>query len=57
MGAQLRVETHLGRGTRFFFELELPECPSHRKPGRNSGPNHNHPGRRHSEQQREQIAS
>jgi len=37
--------------------LELPECPSHRKPGRNSGPNHNHPGRRHSEQQREQIAS
>ena len=56
MGAQLRVETHLGQGTRFFFELELPECPSHRKPGRNSGPDPNHPGRRHSEQ-REQIAS
>jgi len=55
MGAQLRVETHLGQGTRFFFELELPECPSHRKPGRNSGPDPNHPGRRHSEQ-REQIA-
>jgi len=57
MGAQLRVETHLGRGTRFFFELELPVCPSHRKPGRNSGPDHKHPGRRHSEKQREQIAS
>jgi len=30
MGSQLRVETQLGRGTRFFFELELPECPSRR---------------------------
>ncbi len=30
MGSQLRVETQLGRGTRFFFELALPECPSRR---------------------------
>lgn len=30
MGSQLRVETQLGRGTRFFFELELPVCPSRR---------------------------
>lgn len=34
MGSKLRVETQLGRGTRFFFELELPICPSLR----NSGP-------------------
>jgi signal transduction histidine kinase len=25
MGSRLQVETQLGRGTRFFFELELPE--------------------------------
>ena len=25
MGAQLKVETHRGRGTRFFFELDLPQ--------------------------------
>jgi signal transduction histidine kinase len=30
MGSQLRVETQLGRGTRFFFELELPISPSRR---------------------------
>lgn len=30
MGSQLRVETQLGRGTRFFFELELPVSPSRR---------------------------
>jgi hypothetical protein len=34
MGSELRVETQLGRGTRFFFELELPIYPSRR----NSGP-------------------
>src|SRR5579859_1446879 len=34
MGSVLRVETHLGRGTRFFFELELPICQTRR----NSGP-------------------
>jgi signal transduction histidine kinase len=34
MGSVLRVETHLGRGTRFFFELELPTCQTRR----NSGP-------------------
>jgi len=34
MGSQLRVETQLGRGTRFFFELDLPLSPSRR----NSGP-------------------
>ena len=57
MGSQLRVETHLGQGTRFFFELELPPCPSQRAPGRNSGPNRGHPDRRQSEKQRKQIAS
>jgi signal transduction histidine kinase len=36
MGSELRVETQLGRGTRFFFELELPIYPSRR----NSGPEH-----------------
>jgi len=28
MGSELRVETRPGWGTRFFFELELPYCPS-----------------------------
>jgi len=37
MGSQLRVETRLGRGTRFFFELELPLFASRR----NSDPNRN----------------
>jgi signal transduction histidine kinase len=30
MGSHLRVETQLDRGTRFFFELDLPVCPSRR---------------------------
>jgi signal transduction histidine kinase len=30
MGSELRVETQIGLGTRFFFELELPFCPSRR---------------------------
>jgi len=30
MGSHLRVETQLGRGTRFCFELDLPVCPSRR---------------------------
>jgi signal transduction histidine kinase len=30
MGAQMRVETQLGRGTKFFFELALPLSPSRR---------------------------
>jgi signal transduction histidine kinase len=34
MGSVLRVETNVGRGTRFFFELELPICQTRR----NSGP-------------------
>jgi signal transduction histidine kinase len=38
MGSQLRVETQLERGTRFFFELALPECASQREPNRNSDP-------------------
>ena len=42
MGSTLHVETELGRGTRFFFELELPESPSRRDSGRN-----NDPARRH----------
>lgn len=33
MGSVLRVETHLGRGTRFFFELELPTCQTRRHSG------------------------
>lgn len=57
MGSQLRVETHLGQGTRFFFDLELPLCPSHRAPNRNSGPERSNPQRRREEKQRNQIAS
>ena len=38
MGSRLQVETQLGRGTRFFFELDLPECPSQREPSRASDP-------------------
>ncbi|HEV2670475.1 MAG TPA: HAMP domain-containing sensor histidine kinase [Gemmatimonadales bacterium] len=38
MGSQLKVETQLGRGTRFFFELELPELASRRDSGRTSDP-------------------
>jgi signal transduction histidine kinase len=30
MGSRLRVETEAGRGTRFYFELELPACQSQR---------------------------
>jgi signal transduction histidine kinase len=26
MGGELRVETSQGRGTRFFFALDLPDC-------------------------------
>lgn len=39
MGSELRVETKLGSGTKFFFELNLPIFPSWREPGRNSDPN------------------
>ena len=38
MGSRLQVETQLGRGTRFFFELELPESVSRRESNRNSDP-------------------
>ncbi|HKA58735.1 MAG TPA: HAMP domain-containing sensor histidine kinase [Gemmatimonadales bacterium] len=38
MGSRLQVETQPGRGTRFFFELDLPECPSRREPSRSSEP-------------------
>ena len=38
MGSQLKVETQLDRGTRFFFELELPELASRRDAGRTSDP-------------------
>jgi signal transduction histidine kinase len=40
MGSHLKVETQLGRGTRFFFELSLPLCASQRESGRNSDPHH-----------------
>jgi signal transduction histidine kinase len=30
MGSELHVETRLGRGTRFYFELEMPESPTRR---------------------------
>jgi signal transduction histidine kinase len=29
MGAELKVESRTGWGTRFYFELELPLCPGH----------------------------
>jgi signal transduction histidine kinase len=38
MGSRLHVETQLGRGTRFFFELELPQGVARRDPNRNSDP-------------------
>ena len=38
MGSPLHVETELGRGTRFFFQLELPVSPSRRDSGRNGDP-------------------
>lgn len=41
MGSRLQVETQPGRGTRFFFELDLPECSARREPSRT-----NEPGRR-----------
>ena len=31
MGSELRVETRGGWGTRFFFDLDLPPCPSPRR--------------------------
>jgi len=38
MGSELKVETQLGRGTRFYFELDLPQIASRRDAGRNSDP-------------------
>lgn len=38
MGTELKVDTEIGRGTRFFFELELPICRAQREPGRHSDP-------------------
>lgn len=38
MGSRLHVDTQVGRGTRFFFELELPEIASRRDPSRTSDP-------------------
>ncbi|HUC42079.1 MAG TPA: HAMP domain-containing sensor histidine kinase [Gemmatimonadales bacterium] len=38
MGSELKVDTEIGRGTRFFFELELPICPAQREPSRHSEP-------------------
>jgi signal transduction histidine kinase len=38
MGTELKVDTEIGRGTRFFFELELPICPAQREPARHSDP-------------------
>jgi signal transduction histidine kinase len=32
MGSELRVETRVGWGTRFWFVLELPPCPPRRTP-------------------------
>jgi len=34
MGAELKVESRVGWGTRFYFELELPPCPSTRSESR-----------------------
>jgi signal transduction histidine kinase len=33
MGSEMRVETQLGRGTRFYFELQLPLAPTRRNSG------------------------
>jgi len=38
MGSKLEVDTELDRGTRFYFELDLPEITSLRDSGRNSDP-------------------
>ena len=38
MGSELQVETRAGWGTRFFFELDLPPCPSPRRRRAPSGP-------------------
>jgi K+-sensing histidine kinase KdpD len=38
MGSELRVETRPGWGTRFFFELDLPPCPSPRRRQTPTGP-------------------
>jgi len=38
MGSRLKVETQPGRGTRFYFELDLPEITSRRDSGRTSDP-------------------
>lgn len=57
MGSQLQVETHLGTGTRFFFELELPLCPALRAPGRNSGPERRRQPHPRDDKRRTQIAS
>jgi len=38
MGSKLEVDTELDRGTRFYFELNLPEITSLRDSGRNSDP-------------------
>jgi signal transduction histidine kinase len=35
MGSELQVETRAGWGTRFYFEIDMPPCPS---PRRRSGP-------------------
>lgn len=43
MGSRLHVDTVVGRGTRFFFELDLPQpATSRRDPNRNSGPERRH---------------
>jgi len=36
MGSELDVESRVGWGTRFYFMLELPACPTHRI-GRRTG--------------------
>jgi len=38
MGSRLKVETQSGRGTRFYFELDLPQITSRRDAGRTSDP-------------------
>ncbi|HEV8265441.1 MAG TPA: HAMP domain-containing sensor histidine kinase [Gemmatimonadales bacterium] len=38
MGSELRVETRSGWGTRFFFELDLPPCPSPQRRRAPTGP-------------------
>jgi signal transduction histidine kinase len=54
MGSELTVQSRPGRGTRFFFELELPPCPSRPSPSRN-GPDRRNRERRRRQERRKRL--